>query len=331
MDFGPRSMQQTRTGDEKQNSPATYQGIFVLNEGNYNWNNASLSFINTVDNSAYNNEFAYVNGGILGDIAQSMTIVDNTGYIMVDNSNKVEVFNLSNLNSIQSLSMSSPRYMANYNGVGFFSSIYGNRITVVDLYTFNVKAEIATYGWTERMVVANSMLYVCHPGNNNLLVIDPVSFAITDSISVRKGIESIVVDSDENVWVLCSGGIAQELPALYNIDPANNTITSTFLFSDINRSPGRLQINGSGTTFYFTDSDVYSMSTAATALPTTPLILANGRLIYGLGIDPINENVCVTDAKDYVQDGTLLRYDNQGALIDSFTVGIIPQDITFNY
>ena len=66
-------------------------GIFVTCEGNFNSANGSLSFISD-DGVVENNIFNNVNGFPLGDVVQSITIIDTTAYIVVNNSGKV-VFN----------------------------------------------------------------------------------------------------------------------------------------------------------------------------------------------------------------------------------------------
>ena len=41
-------------------------------------------------------------------------------------------------------------------------------------------------------------------------------------------------------------------------------------------------------------------------------------------INPVNSEVYIADAIDYVQNGVVLRYSPDGELLDEFYVGIIP-------
>ncbi len=47
-------------------------------------------------------------------------------------------------------------------------------------------------------------------------------------------------------------------------------------------------------------------------------------MFYGLTVNPVNSEVYVADAIDYVQPGVILRYSPEGELLDEFKVGIIP-------
>ena len=54
-----------------------------------------------------------------------------------------------------------------------------------------------------------------------------------------------------------------------------------------------------------------------------------GNTFYNLSIDPYNKDLYVTDAKDYVQNGSLLIIDSIGNLKDEVITGIIPKSIVF--
>lgn len=59
-------------------------------------------------------------------------------------------------------------------------------------------------------------------------------------------------------------------------------------------------------------------------LPMQPFLPYNNTLYYGLTINPVNSEVYIADAIDYVQNGVVLRYSPDGELLDEFYVGIIP-------
>ena len=77
---------------DKPVNPSAYtlgSGVLVLNEGNYQFSNASLSFYDPVADTVVNNLFYKVNDAPLGDVAESMALVDGKLYIVVNNSNLI--------------------------------------------------------------------------------------------------------------------------------------------------------------------------------------------------------------------------------------------------
>jgi len=68
----------------------------------------------------------------------------------------------------------------------------------------------------------------------------------------------------------------------------------------------------------------------ATAVPAL-LFTATGTGIYSMNVDPVNSDVYVSDALDFVQQSRIYRYDKDGQLIHSFTAGVISCNFTFSY
>ena len=59
-------------------------GVFVLNEGNFQFSNGSLSFYDPKADTVANNLFYKVNNAPLGDVAESMAMMDGKLYIVVN-------------------------------------------------------------------------------------------------------------------------------------------------------------------------------------------------------------------------------------------------------
>ena len=74
----PRGMEEDITIGDK--------ALFVVNQGNFMYGNASLSFYDPESQSFENEIFIRSNGVNLGDVAHSMTIHNGKGYLVVNNS-----------------------------------------------------------------------------------------------------------------------------------------------------------------------------------------------------------------------------------------------------
>ncbi|MCB9174082.1 MAG: DUF5074 domain-containing protein [Flavobacteriales bacterium] len=327
-EFGPQCL----NCDETPITQTSATDVLIINEGTFGWTNASISLYNKNTNNVNQNVFKNANNGLgLGDVAQSFMQIGSKGYIVVNNSNKVEVVNMSNFTSVATITgFNSPRYMLPINtNKAYVSDLYSNSIQVVNLASNTISKSISVSGWTEQMVLFNDTAYVCDMTNNNILIINTITDVLVDSIKVGKSPNSIVLDKNNQLWVMCSGGFSVENPKLIQLNPANRSITQTLTFPNIADSPGSLTLNATKDVLYFLNSNVYQMSISSTALPSSALIANSGNIFYGLGVDPNNNDVYVSDAIDYVQNGTVFRYSSSGNLIHQFTAGVIPGNFWF--
>lgn len=325
-------------------------GVFICNEGNFTYGNASLSFYDPDTQQASNQVFSTVNDFPLGDVAQSMTILDSLGFIVINNSGKIFVINVHDFSHVATIAgLVSPRYyQAISASKAYISDIYSGYITIVDPTTFDITGYIEVSHSTENMIVYNDFVFVTSWfRNNKVYKIDTRLDEVTDSIQVSKQPNSIVMDNQEKLWVLCDGGYVgmsggKDSAALYRIEPTDLKIEQKLTFSVLEISPSELKINGNGDTLFYISNGwegstngqtngIYRMLVSDLKLPSSPFIPEGKHLYYGMGIDPVSSDIYVSDAVDYQQHGWVFRYSSEGISIDSFKVGIIPSDFTFKY
>lgn len=306
-------------------------GVYITNEGNFGWGNASVSYYDLTTGAAAEDLFQPANGVALGDVCQSMRLFNGKGYLVMNNSNRVVVVDpQSFVVSATITGFNSPRYLLPVsNGKAYVTDLYAGAIAILDLATNSITGSVPCPGSTEELALAYGKAFVTNQSRPYVYVIDSATDQLVDSIAVGSPNGSIVEDAHGKLWVLSSGYLGQGItPALHRIDPATRTVEQSFSFPT-GASPWRLTIDGTRTVLHFLNNGVCRMPIDASALPADPFIPANGRNFYGLGVHPISNEVYVADAIDYVQRGMVYRYTAGGSELTSFQAGIIPGGFCF--
>ncbi|MBL4624017.1 MAG: hypothetical protein JKY42_02575 [Flavobacteriales bacterium] len=306
--------------------------LFVINEGNFGWGNASLSLYDIENMFIQNQVYQTANeGNLLGDVAMSFEIINEKGYLTVNNSDKVVIVDLTTFEKRDEItSVNSPRFIKSVTkNKAYLTSLYAGEIYVIDLTDNSVASTIQTGGWTEELLINGQYAFVVNRDLDQLHIIDVSTDIMVESIQVGKSPNSVILDANNDLWVLCDGGFEEENAELIKISTADFSVLSTFQFSNIQSSPGDLAINGDGDVLYFLNQGVVKMKITGTALPASVLIQTDGKTFYGLEVDSQTGDIYVSDVKDYVQEGQIYRYTSEGLELDNFKVGIIPGTFTF--
>jgi YVTN family beta-propeller protein len=308
-------------------------GLFVLNEGNFRGGNGSLSYFSYDSVRLYNHVFQAANERPLGDIPYSMAFNGTKAYIVVNNSGKIEVVNRNNMKSDATIeNLSSPRYISFVSdSKAYVTSLYSDSVAVINLLSNSVTGYINIKKTSESIITLYATAYVANwAGGNKIMVINTATDQVVDSIEVGYEPESMVLDWNETLWVLCNGGWKREHSAeLLGIDTRSNEVIRRFVFPSVEDSPTCLRIDKEGRVLYFLLNGVRRMNIDADALPSQAFIPQLDHIFYKVGINPLNDEIFVTDVVDYVQKGKLIRYRNSGALISEYQADIIPGSICF--
>lgn len=307
--------------------------VFISNEGNFQFGNASVSLYDANSGNVIEDIYKPNNNNqSIGDVCQSLYLMNNSIYAVINNSSKVVCLDKNTFAKTGTITgLNSPRYFLPVsNNKAYVSDLYANAISIVDLSSNTKTGSIPCNGWTEEMILSYGKAFVTNIRKEYVYVVNTSSDQITDSIQVAYGSSSIVKDKNEKIWVACSGDSSKNsLPRLVCINPITLQVEKNLIFTHYSDSPSQLKINGSGDQLYYLNSNVYTLSINATSLPSAPLITKGNKLFYALGIHPTSENVYVSDAIDYVQKGKVMIYNKQGVYQSIFAVGTIPGNIVF--
>ncbi|QZT38170.1 hypothetical protein K5X82_04525 [Halosquirtibacter xylanolyticus] len=351
---------------EKTPTGAYSNGIYILNEGLYgDVKAATLDFYHPESNQIENGVFKSVNkdigedGLFLGASPQSMTKEGNLIHIIINGDGKILTINASTAEYLgKTTELNSPRYMVTTpDHRAYVTSLKENKVQIVNLVqkefeTGSIVGSIDTYNadtpqsvlddpysapqhTTERIVAIGDELFTNAWSNDNkILVIDPNTNMLKDSIEVGIQPQSMAVDKNNKLWVLCDGSYpgskyADTNGSIYRIDPKTHKVEWHYEFPS-NTSKRNICINKAGDTLFFIDKDIYRMKITDTS-PSRIIDAVEGQTFYALGIDPKNEDIYIGDAIDYFKPGKVYRYTIDLNKVDEFQVGPLPNSFLFNY
>lgn len=320
-------------------------GALILNQGGFGSSNASISYLSRDFNIFQNDIFNLVNPTeTLGDVAQDLAFNGQFAYIVINNSNKIEIVNRYTLKRIGAITtgLNNPRYIAFFNGNAYVTN-WGNGgstsddfVAVINLLTNTVTATIPVVEGPEKIVAENNNLYVAHAGGygygNSISVINPLSNTVSASIPVGDVPNSMM--ESNGILVVSCGGKPVHAPTqtggkIVKINLLNNAVISTLTFG-LTSHPQNLTIDNN-IIYYTLDASIYTTTLAATTLPTTPLFSVPPQGVYGIySFEVENNTIYVGDALDYSANGKIYTYSLSGTLLKDYTVGVIPAGFYFN-
>lgn len=332
-----------KTSDQK----VPPSGVWILNEGNFLSNNASLDLYEPDSRITYRNIFFNTNGFPLGDVAQSIHFFNDRAFIVVNNSGKIQEINPATHQLTQTITgLTSPRYMQMINeNKAYVTDLYGRGISIVDPENGEVTGEIELISGnasfyrhsTEQIIrYGNFLLVNCWSFDDKILLIDTRTDELIDSLTVALQPNSMVLDKNNDLWVLSDGGYkgnpaGHENGGLTCIDIESFSIKKEILFP-MDASPASLIKNASADTLYFISNDVFKMSIfdeEAKVWLTSPYAETYSGGFRTLAIDQVRNELYIADAIDYQQPGKVLRYTSAGQILDTIQTGIIPGFIDF--
>jgi DNA-binding beta-propeller fold protein YncE len=322
--------------DNPDNSSNFENGVFIISEGQFNNGNASLSFFDLEKQELQENIFQSVNNRALGDVFQSMSISGDVAYLVLNNSAKVEVVNSRNMESIAQIEgLSSPRHFVKIdNEKAYVSDLYADGISVVNLDDYSIQGTIPMRSWTEQMLEVGTEVWVAMPWlfqdepSPYIYAIDSYFDSVVDSVEIGIDQVAMLIDNDF-LYVYCKGNPNTDIKGgiiRMNTQTREVNTIASFEDFDFNFAP-RMVMHPNGK-IYFTKKGIFSLDIETGTL--TKVIEEDGRDFYGLGIDPANGHLWVSDAIDFQQKSNIFEYTAEGVLVQSFKGGIGTNSFYFN-
>lgn len=312
--------------------------LYILNEGAFGNSNASVTMFEPENQSVTQNKFATVNGRPLGDIVSHSEIIEGELYILVSNSNKIEIVNPHTFASegvilFEEDEAASPMHFVVVNQTMYVANLFANFITVVDLETREVTETIEVGMSQENITYSNGHLYVVITNfgdGNTVAVVSVDSHDVVDIIEVHDNPRKIITDAAGFVWVVCAGDFGfdenwnydpdlETFGEIHVIDPQTNEVIEVI---ETGGHPSTFLLHESEGIGYLLNGGIQRVDLVAKVVFEE---LLSETMYYSLGFWLGDEPMLFGGrVQDFSSAGTVDIIDLNGEVQHNFTAGIGP-------
>ncbi len=297
--------------------------LVVIHEGNFQWGNASASLIDLDSNQTYNGVFNSANNELLGDVGQSIYVSGDTGWVVVNNSGKIEMVELPSFKRIRQITgFTSPRYIDCDGQFCYVTEIYGNQIYILNRESGDLLKTIPLTGWSEEVRAIHNKLFISYLDS---VVTSETSKLITLNQETGKVLDTIfsemrASDLQETFGYVIEGN------SLYRLDYLSET--KKLLNSNLPEECSHLSVANNQTAYFISNNQLHKLNWISENQPT-PIFSLEGYRPYNLEVDTKGEFIYLVDVANYTTNGRILQISDQGNLVNEFEVGVLPNDLAF--
>lgn len=312
------------------------EGYLVLNEGLFNQNNASLTWYDGKTGNVTLDVFQTNNQRGLGDTGNDMMRYGDKIYVVVNVSSIIEVLDANTLKSVKQIPMiagnksKQPRNILGY-GSNVFVSCFDGYVDVIDTVSFQIIKRIKVGDNPENLCLLNQQLLVANSGGLNPPQMDStISIVDLNTLSEVKRIiiginpGNIIKGLKDHVYIISRGNYNDVVPRWKLVNVISGEIEKTFNENILNMEifqDSLLIINTNNKSL-----SLFSMKKNTSKL--NDFISLSGVVNpYNIQFLPNKNEICITDANGYVNQGYVSIFDTNGKLKEKFKVGLNPSKI----
>ncbi|KMQ68197.1 lipoprotein [Chryseobacterium sp. FH2] len=335
------------------------KGFYLLNEGNMGSNKCTLDFFDYTTGTYHRNIYAEINPNVvkeLGDVGNDIKIYGSKLYVVVNVSNKIEVLDAKTAKRIKTIPLQNCRYLAFRDGKAYASSYAGpvdinpnapkGKVVEIDTVSLSIQRQ-ATVGYQpEEIEIVGNQLFVANSGgymvpnyDKTVSVIDLNSFTEIKKIDVAINLHRLKKDNYGDLYVSSRGDYYTVPSNLFLIDAATGNIKKDFHLSVSEMTIVNDKLYFYGNEFNY-NTHSYKKTFGIIDVKTEEII--SNKIIdqeyvdaiktpYGIMVNPITEDIYITDARNYVAMGFVYCFDKNGHFKWKTEGGNIPAHFTFLY
>ncbi len=341
---------------EKQLTSIT--GFYLLNEGNMGSNKSTLDYYDYPTATYRRNIYGETNPNVpkeLGDVGNDLQIYGGRMYAVINGSNKIEVLDARSCKRIGQVDIPNCRYIRFRDNYAYVTSYAGpvqinpdyeqiGYVARFDTATLQIDAQCLVGFQPDELAIVGNRIYVANSGGyrvpnyeNTLSVIDLASFTELKRIPVAVNLHRVRADRHNQLWVSSRGNYYDIPSRLYCISTQSETVIDS-----VDAAVSNIDIVGDSLYLCATewsylqmqDSVTYGIVDVVSHKLVTTNFITDGteqsiKKPYGLKVNPVTREIYVTDAKNYVNPGTVYCFSPEGVQLWSARTGDLPAHIAF--
>lgn len=326
------------------------KGFYFLNEGQWGKNNAQLDYYNLLTNEWTSKWWLSINPDVrggLGDVGNDMVVSYEYLFIVLNNSNLIEVSKRSG-EHVTEIEVPNPRKLLVLDNYLYITSYAKDGVVYrVDLTTLKLDSNTCKVDYEpEGICELNGVIYVANSGGyhsdnygHTVSVIDPSTFTVIKTIDVKKLnlYGAIIPINESQILVSASGNYTTEKAATVVFD-TNGSVVDTYDFPSTYAHKVGDSVYTFGTSFsYYTfEWEVANYIWNPSDLSRTPF-LSDEEVYSTMGgpsdfaVDPLTGDIYLADMGNYTTPGFLYIFDKDGKQKNKIQVGVCPGHIIWDW
>lgn len=335
-------------------------GFYLLNEGNMGSNKSTLDYYDYATATYHRNIYAEANPTVpkeLGDVGNDIQIYGSRMYAVINCSNKVEVMDARTCKRIGQVDIPNCRYIRFHGQYAYVTSYAGpveinpeyeqiGYVARFDTATLQINGQCLVGFQPDELEIVGDKIYVANSGGymvpnyeNTVSVIDLTTFTEIKRIPVAINLHRLRADKHGQLWVSSRGDYYGTPSQLFCIDTRTDLTVDT-----IDIAVSGFHLDGDSLYLYSTEWSYIDMMNVVTYgivnVRTHDIVTRNFitdgteqniKVPYGIMVHPVTKEIYVTDAKTYVNPGTLYCFSPEGVKLWSVRTGDIPAHFVFLY
>ena len=318
-------------------------GVFILNEGKQNNNNAGISVYNPETHLVTADIYMVQNNdSLLGDIGQDMIEYREYVYVTVYGSSRLVKLDREG-KEVASLSFSAedgqPRYMAAEDGK-LYVTLYSGKVVRINTSDLKIEEYVSVGKNPEQIVEEDGRLYVANSGwgeDNTVSVIDLKTFKVVKTVEVVVN-PNYLQEAEGYVYVISYGNFGNIPYTLSRINTKTYEVEEITTATLMAEHDDILYLANSQTDWstYTTTTTFFTYDAKHGVLNNTSFLkdcpearkLAT-KSIYMIEIDPNNGDIYI-GVSDYNNNGDVYRFTKTGEFVREITTGSLnPNNMVF--